>query len=134
MRYKVKGKKTTIVVLCIAVLFILAAHALGFNTTRTATRVGYTGHEWLDSWSGKYINLDGTMSKTIHTDSEPDTIRVEIVTESGSISITMTDPNGNVVFEKSDIETSNFDVDVSEKVKVKIEADNHKGSFSITSK
>ena len=134
MRYKVKGKKTTIVVLVIAVLFILVAHALGFNTTRTATRVGFSGHEWLDSWSGKYTKLNGTMSKTIYTDTEPDTIHVEIVTESGSISITMIDSNGNIVFEKSDIDTSSFDVDVSGKVKVKIEADNHKGSFSITSK
>lgn len=133
MRYKVTNKNTTIVVLCI-VLFILVAHALGFNTTISAIRVGYTGHEWLDSWSGKYTSLDGTISKTIHTDTEPDTIRVEIVTESGSISITMIDPNGNVVFEQSDINTSSFDVDVSGKVRVRIEAENHRGSFSFTSK
>ncbi|MFB2021968.1 hypothetical protein ACEVJL_10815 [Pseudoflavonifractor sp. P01025] len=126
-------RKATVVGLCGLVLFIVVAYALGFNTTRLATRIGYTGHEWLDSWSGKYICLDGSMTKTIHTNSDQDAIHVEVVTESGNISITMTDSEGNTVFEEDDIETSEFNVDVSGSVKVRITADKHRGSFSVAS-
>jgi len=126
-------RKATVVGLCGLVLFIVVAYALGFNTTRLATRIGYTGHEWLDSWSGKYVCLDGSMTKTIQTNSDQDAIHVEVVTESGSISITMTDSEGNTVFEADDIETSEFNVDVSGSVKVRITADKHRGSFSVAS-
>ncbi len=134
MRYKPKNKKTTIIIIAAAIIAVIIFYALGFNTIRSATRIGYTGREWMDSWSGKYIRLNGTMIKIIHTDTTPDVIHVEITTESGSIAISMTDSDGNVVFEKDNIETSSFDVEVPNKVRVTIDADNHKGSFSITSK
>lgn len=111
-------RKMTVVGLCALVLFIVVAYILGFNTTRLATRIGYTGHEWFDSWSGKYISLDGSMTKTIHTNSNQNAIHVEVITEAGSISIAMTDNEGHTVFEEDDIETSEFDVDASGSVKV----------------
>lgn len=126
-------RKMTVVGLCALVLFIVVAYILGFNTTRLATRIGYTGHEWFDSWSGKYICLDGSMTKTIHTNSNQNAIHVEVITEAGSISIAMTDNEGHTVFEEDDIETSEFDVDASGSVKVRITADKHRGSFSVAS-
>lgn len=73
------------------------------------------------------------MTKTIHTNSNQNAIHVEVITEAGSISIAMTDNEGHTVFEEDDIETSEFDVDASGSVKVRITADKHRGSFSVAS-
>lgn len=129
MKYKPKNTKTTIIIVIIAVIAAVIARWSGFASTRTATRVGYTGHEGWRSWSGSYIFLDGTMQKSIHP--KDDVLHVEVETEAGTISIEIKDADGNVIFDESDIGTASFNVDVSGKVTVKIVADNHKGSFSI---
>ena len=129
MKYKPKNTKTTIIIVIIAVIAAVIASWSGFASTRTATRVGYTGHEGWRSWSGNYISLDGTMQKSIHP--KDDVLHVEVKTESGTISIEIKDTDGNVIFDESDIGTASFNVDVSGKVIVKIVAHSHKGSFSI---
>lgn len=58
-------------------------------------------------------------------------MHVTVETESGIISIEIRDANGNVIFDEDNIGTKTFDVDVSGEVIVRIEADNHKGSFSV---
>ncbi len=69
------------------------------------------------------------MTRNLHP--KTDTLQVEVQTDSGTISIEIQDEDGNVIFDESNIGTASFDVDVSGKVTVKIEADHHKGSFSI---
>lgn len=114
----------------IGVIAAVIASRSGFASTRTATRVGYAGHNGWRSWSGSYILLDGTMQKSIHP--KGDILHVEVKTETGTISIEIKDADGNVIFDESDIGTASFNVDVSGKVTVKIVADSHKGSFAIT--
>jgi len=41
------------------------------------------------------------------------------------------DSDNNIIFDEDNIGTSTFEVAVSGKVKVQIDADNHKGSFKI---
>lgn len=129
MKYKPTSKKATIIIVVIAIIAIVAAKGLGFATTRSATRIGYSGNEGWSSWSGAYISLDGTMQKSIHP--KDDTLHIEVTTESGMISIEIKDADGNIVFGEENIGTDSFDVKVSGKVIVKINADNHKGEFSI---
>ena len=55
----------------------------------------------------------------------------EIKTISGAISVSVQDKSGNTVFEKDNIETSTFEVEVPGEVRVCIQADGHRGSFKI---
>lgn len=131
MKYKAKSLKSTILIVIIIVALIVVANFFGIGTMRSATRVGYVGNDGWRSWSASYIMLDGKLKHTIRPEDAQKTLHVKIVTDGGSISIEMKDAGGNVIFDEDNIETSNFDVNVSGKVIVSIEADKHKGSFSI---
>lgn len=129
MRFKPKSLKTTVIILIIGILAAVLASRIGFASTRSATRVGYVGNEGWRSWSGRYLLLNGTMQKTIHP--KDGTVHVEVETESGIFSMTVKDPEGNVLFQKSEMETASFDLEVPEKIVVRITAESHKGSFFI---
>lgn len=129
MRYRLKSKKANLVMLVIGLIAILAAVACGITSTRSAMRVGYAGNESRSSWSGQYMLLDGTMQKSIHPSG--DVLNVAVETKSGTIAIEIKDAHGNALFDEENIGTTSFDVQVSEKVDVRITADHHKGSFNI---
>lgn len=129
VKYKPTSKKATIIIIVIAIIAIVAAKWAGFASTRSATRIGYSGNEGWSSWSGRYISLHGTMQKSIHP--KDDTLHIEVETESGMIAMEIMDADGNIIFEKENIGTASFDVEVSGKVSIRIQADHHKGSFLI---
>ena len=131
MKYKSKSIKSTVLIIVIVVALIATANFFGIGTMRSATRIGYVGTDGLRSWTASYSMLDGKLKHTIHPKDTQGTIHVEVVTESGSISIEMKDADGNVIFDEDNIATSSFDVNISGKVVIRIEADKHKGSFSI---
>lgn len=131
MKYKPKNLKSTVLIVVTVVVLIAAANFLGIGTMRSATRIGYVGNDGWRSWSASYTMLDGKLKHTIHPKDTQETIHVEVVTEEGSISIEMKDADGNVIFAENNIATSTFDVNVSGKVVIRIEADKHKGSFNI---
>lgn len=131
MKYKEKGFQSTVLIVVVILVLIAAANFLGIDTMRSATRIGYVGHDGWRNWSASYTMLDGKMKHTIHPEDTQKALHVEVVTEGGSISIKMKDANGNIVFDEDNIGTSTFDIETSEKIVVFIEADKHKGSFSI---
>ena len=57
---------------------------------------------------------------------------MEIISSSGEIGMTVTDENGNVIYDQQGIETSSFEIEISGKVIVKITGEDHKGSFSLS--
>ena len=131
MKYKPKSLKSIIIfaVMIVAVIFFL--NYLGIGTQRSVTRIGYAGKDGWSSWSASYTLLDGWMQHTIRP--KTDTLHVEVRTESGTISIEMKDTDGNIIFYETDIGTSSFEVHVSGKVVIRVEADHHKGGFDISS-
>lgn len=131
MKYKIKSLKSIIIFVVIMVAVILLMNFLGIGTRRSATRVGYVSHDGWSSWSASYALLDGWLQHTIHP--KTGTLYVDVETESGTISIEMKDADGNIIFSKNNIETSSFEVEVSGKVVIRVEADHHKGSFDISS-
>ena len=132
MKYKPKSPKSAVIFAAIAVAAILLLSLWGFGTLRSGIRVGYVSHDSLGSWSANYFWLLGRLQHTIYP--ETDTLHVEVTTESGAVSIEMKDADGNVIFSENNIGTSSFEVKVSGKVVVKIEADRHKGGFEIFSR
>lgn len=131
MKYKPKSLKATVLIIVIVAALIAAANFLGIGTMRSATRIGYVGNDGWRNWSASYTMLNGTLKHTIRPKSTQKTLHIEITTEDGSISIEIKDADGNIIFDKENLETSSFDLDVSGKVVVRIDADHHKGSFSM---
>lgn len=132
MRYKPKNTSIKVVILVIAIAAVIIVNAAGLSTTRSATRIGYTGKEGWRNWTGSYVYLDGTMRKTLHPKTVPGVYHIAVETQAGSISIELLDADGNVIFSQTDIETGEFDVEVSGRIVAKITAKGHRGSFSIT--
>lgn len=131
MKNKTKNLISVALIVITVVTLIAIANFLGIGTMRSATAIGYVSNDGWRNWSASYTMLDGTLTHTIRPRDTQEKIHVEVVTEDGSISIEMKDADGNVIFDEDNIETSTFDVNVSGKVVVRIEADKHKGSFNI---
>lgn len=131
MKIKPQSTKMTIIILGIALLLALYAHFNGFASTRTATRIGYVGNEGSKSWSATYTLLDGTMQRTLNTDSS-NILHIEAKTENGKISFKIKDKDGKLIFSKDDVGSDSYDVTTNGKTTVIITADNHKGSFNIS--
>lgn len=73
--------------------------------------------------------LDGIMQKTIYPDG--DILNLSVKTESGTISIEIKNADGDILFQENQIGTETFEIQVTGKVTVRIEAEKHKGSFDI---
>lgn len=131
MKNKTKNLISVALIVITVVTLIAIANFLGIGTMRSATAIGYVSNDGWRNWSASYTMLDGILTHTIRPKDTQEKIHVEVVTEDGSISIEMKDADGNVIFDEDNIETSTFDVNVSGKVVVRIEADKHKGSFNI---
>lgn len=79
-------------------MLIVAANYLGIGTQRSAVRIVYIGNEGWRSWSARYAKLDGRLRHAIHTKDTQNTLRLEIATEEGLISIEVRDSEGKVIF------------------------------------
>lgn len=131
MKNKTKSLKATVLIVLVVIVLIAAANFLGMSTMRSATCIGYVEHSGRRNWEASYTMLDGKLKHTIRPKDTQKTLHIETITENGSISIEIIDKDGNVIFDEDNIETTRYDVNVSGKVVVYIEADKHKGSFNI---
>ena len=133
MKYKPKNAKSAILIVVIVLALIFAARFFGIGTARSALRIGYVGNDASQKeWSASYLLLSGSLEHTIRPESAPGKLYFEIKTSSGSISVAIRDASGNTVFEKDDIETSTFEVEVPGDVRVSVKGDGHRGSFKVT--
>lgn len=131
MKHKSKSLKKALFIVCIVAALMLTANYFGIGTMRSASCIGYTGHDGWRNWSASYTRLDGKMKHTIRPKDNQKTLHVEVVTEEGSLSMKIKDAKGNLLFEGKQIETSEFDVKAEGKAVVSIEAKGHKGSFLV---
>lgn len=131
MKNKTKSLKATVLIVLAVIVLITAANFLGMGTMSSATYIGYVEHGGRQNWEASYTMLDGKLKHTIRPKDTQKILHIETVTEDGSISIEVTDKDGKVILDEDNIETTRYDVNVSGRVVVHIEADKHKGSFSI---
>lgn len=112
-----------------AVVISLILAVIFFGDRSSALKMGYKGISMPSSWSATYKKLDG---KLRHTMMQKDgTLSFSIKTASGTISVEVVDSDGNTIFDKDNIGTETFDVEIDGWVKVIIEAEDHEGSFVI---
>lgn len=116
----------------IAVVIFVVILRSGVAPTGSGLQMGWVESNTRDHWSATYAFHDGYQQRTINTDGEATVLEVEIVSSSGEIGMTVTDENGNVIYDQQRIETSSFEIEISGKVTVKITGEDHKGSFSLS--
>ena len=112
------------------VIFVVILRS-GVAPTASGLQMGWVESNTRDHWSATYAFHDGYQQRTINTDGEATVLEVEIVSSSGEIGMTVTDENGNVIYDQQRIETSSFEIEISGKVIVIITGEDHKGSFSL---
>jgi len=102
----------------------LTGDVLSVNCKTTATKTGF---------SSEHDLLRGERQYTINI-KEKTTMNVKVESKDGSISAKMTDKDGNVIFEKTDIETESFSFEIPAKGRytVDITAEDHEGSYSFS--
>ena len=116
----------------IAVVIFVVILRCGVAPTGSGLQMGWVESNARDHWSATYAFHDGYQQRTINTDGEPTVLKVEIVSSSGEIGMTVADENGNVIYDQQRIETSSFEIEISGKVTVKITGEDHKGSYSLS--
>ncbi len=90
-------------------------------------RIGYVGSTGRESWSGRYKKFDGCMRHNMNIDEGP--LYIDVKTESGEISISVHEQNGDMIFETK--EAGIYTVEAEGKLKIRIDGDDHRGSFDI---
>lgn len=131
---KVYSKKTSnMIIVWIIMLFLLLASISILNnlgTTSSGTRMMYFSKSGRDYWNANYQYFDGYAQKNLWVD-EDGILEIQVETEEGILAVEITDTAGNILFSKENIHTEKIQVEASQKVMVRIEANKHKGSFSI---
>lgn len=116
----------------VAVVVFVVILRSGVAPTGSGLQMGWVESNTRDHWSATYAFHDGYQQRTINTDGEPTVLKVEIVSSSGEIGMTVTDENGNIIYDQQGIETSSIEIEISGKVTVKITGEDHKGSYSLS--
>lgn len=114
-------------IMFLAILFILLSRG-GVVRRHSNIRMGYVENTTSNSWEAHYASLQGNSSTVLNVKSG--ILDVSITTESGSISIEITDMDGNNLYRGNNLETCSFSVGANGKVKISIDAEKHSGSFS----
>ena len=120
-----------IVLAIVVVIAILIATGKAGTRIEMATRVGCVEHSTKNTWSMEYMFCDGFMQRTMWTEDGEEDFCVVVETEEGTIAIQIEDEDGNVIFDKTNIQTGTYEVELSGKYMVRVEMEDHKGSFHI---
>jgi hypothetical protein len=132
MKIKPKNAKSAILIVVVVLALIAAARFIGIGTTRSATRIGYVDKGGWRNWSASYTLLDGTLQHTLRPNASDDLLLIDVKTASGTISLEIKNKDGDIIFHQEDLDTTEFTVEVSEKISVVVHAKGHKGSFSFS--
>ncbi|MBR3953390.1 MAG: hypothetical protein IKJ82_07300 [Oscillospiraceae bacterium] len=83
------------------------------------------------SWSQKHDMLDGRKSHVLRLGANEMDMIIDVVTEAGEVDISVKDSMGNEIFEADNAETGTYSFSASGKVKITIEAEEHRGSILV---
>ena len=115
----------------IIIVLVLVSLGLtgGLGSIQSGTRMMYISSEGRDYWKAEYKYFDGFMQRNLWMD-EKDVLKISIETDEGEIDLVIKDSDGNIIFSEEAIQTGEFEVEVSGKITVRLEGEEHEGSFS----
>lgn len=126
---KADKKKTVGVILSVAGIILVTYLFRGSATIGSSTRMMFVSSEGRNYWSATYQYFDGYQQRNLWVDEEG-SVEIKVITEQGMFNINITDENGKTILEENDVGTKDFSVPASGRVTIRVEADEHKGSFS----
>lgn len=112
------------VLACIAIFF----SGCGFNSGIALLKIESSTKT---SWKQSHDYLMGTEKRTLSLGGEPQEMVIEVVTENGEIDITVTGKNREEIIAIDDAKTGTYEFAAEGKIKIKVEAKEHKGSFEV---
>ena len=121
-------KKSMLKIFAVLLCFIMLFSGCGFNSGTALMKVE---NSTKTSWKQSHMLLDGTEMRSLSLGDESQKMEVAVVTEKGEIDITVLDSSGEEIFKMDDAKTGTYDFTASGKIKIKVEADSHKGNFEI---
>ena len=121
-------KKALLKVFVVLSCFIMLFSGCGFNSGTALMKVE---NSTKTSWKQSHMLFDGTEIRSFSLGDEQQKMEVTVVTEKGEIDITVFDSNREKIFEIDDAKTGTYEFTASGKIKIKVEADSHKGNFEI---
>lgn len=125
MKFTPKNGLPFLGLLLMAGIFII----LGSFSFQSTKRIWYFESMSLNQWNASYFYFDGNMDRTLHFKAAPNRLRIKIQTDKGSISMEVKDKKKNIIFERSDIQSSELDIPISGDISIHLYAARHKGSF-----
>ncbi len=122
---------TTVAIMAGVLILLIVLKGAGLMTINSGIRLGFAGNSTLHTFAGKYLKLSGSTSHVLSPSKDSAGLHCEIHTESGSLTVQITDSkDGSVLLEKEISGDEVFDVPATAKVKVKLSTSGHKGSYS----
>lgn len=127
---KIQPKKFIWILLIIGIVFLFLGLTGNLGTIRSGTRLMFFSNEGRDYWKAEYKYFDGFMQRNLWME-ENDVLKVAIETEEGQIDIEIKDSDGNIIFSEDAVQTKEFEVNVSGKITIRLDGEEHKGKFVI---
>ena len=118
-----------LMVLLLTCLLVTGCSSMGSFSMKNSTESS-TNNSWVTS----YDKFNGYQERTIKLDTEQShNCSIKIVTNSGKLSLSITDADGVECYREDDLQTSSFEVQLkdSDKFTIRLDAKNHSGSFNI---
>ncbi len=120
----------------ILAILIVAAVGLGMYVGKiepgsfsSGTKLGYVGTSTTRKMEARYSKINGKFKQNLNI--QDGALDIDIVTKSGNLNVTITDSEGNVIFEEQLGEGEfTYSIPMEGKARITLEADNHSGSYS----
>ncbi len=131
---QVVGRQKTIVITVLVAAIVLGVFSLfrWIPWESQVLQLGYVSSFTPGDWSASYVYLDGTQTKRMSTGESEREYVLEVETKSGSLSVTVNDENGQLIFREASLATGVYRFVCSGKVMVVIQADSHRGGFCLS--
>ena len=123
-----------ITAISVAILLMLTCFSSCTVTSGSYAFINSNENSGKDFWNITYDSFNGYKQREIIlSDNGEHIFVIEIVTESGTLDVSITDSNGTHVYSGEELDTSTFEVTVGsdEKYTITFEASDHIGSFSV---
>lgn len=124
------SRRKFLVVLVLAVA-LPCIWLLGGGQSRSAVRVLYTESADHRHWSAQYQYLDGWMQRSLTSAQGAQRLQIQVETQAGSLSVQVTDPEGQTLFDQQGLASGLYTVPVQGRVKVRVTGEGHQGGFWI---
>ncbi|MCR5249263.1 MAG: hypothetical protein K6E50_01510 [Lachnospiraceae bacterium] len=132
MKKKIDPKLMIPIMLAILAV-IIVLKLIGIGPFNSGIRLGFAGSAGLHDFKASYLKISGTFSDTLFASDGSSSVHGEIETESGSLSVRISDISGETVFFEKEISGSeSFDVPAEGRVRITLKTEAHSGKYLFT--